>query len=78
VKPQHVVFVCTGNICRSPTAHAVLRQRIRQNGLADRLSVASAGLVAWHACEGPDSRSIRHAHLRGHDTVNLRARTIRP
>jgi protein-tyrosine phosphatase len=77
VKPQHVVFVCTGNICRSPTAHAVLRQRIATLGLADRLSVASAGLEAWHAGEGPDSRSIRHARLRGYEMADLRARPFR-
>ncbi|MBN8493654.1 MAG: low molecular weight phosphotyrosine protein phosphatase [Burkholderiales bacterium] len=77
MKPQHVVFVCTGNICRSPTAHAVLRQRIKVHGLAHRLSVASAGLEAWHAGEGPDSRSIRHARQRGYEMADLRARPFR-
>jgi protein-tyrosine phosphatase len=77
VKSQHVVFVCTGNICRSPTAHAVLRHRIRQHGLADRLSVSSAGMEAWHAGEGPDSRSIRHARQRGYEMADLRARPLR-
>jgi protein-tyrosine phosphatase len=77
VKSQHVVFVCTGNICRSPTAHAVLRQRIAERGLDDRLSVSSAGLEAWHAGEGPDSRSIRHARLRGYEMADLRARPFR-
>jgi protein-tyrosine phosphatase len=56
----HVVFVCTGNICRSPTAHAVLRRRIAERGLGDRLTVDSAGLEAWHAGEPPDARSIQH------------------
>jgi protein-tyrosine phosphatase len=77
VKVQHVVFVCTGNICRSPTAHAVLRQRIAERGLAERLSVSSAGLEAWHAGEGPDSRSIRHARQRGYEMADLRARPFR-
>jgi protein-tyrosine phosphatase len=77
VKPQHVVFVCTGNICRSPTAHAVLRQRIAMLGLDDRLSVASAGLEAWHAGEAPDPRSVRHARQRGYDMADLRARPFR-
>jgi protein-tyrosine phosphatase len=76
VKPQHVVFVCTGNICRSPTAHAVLRQRIAALGLQHRLSVASAGLEAWHAGEAPDSRSIQHARLRGYELSDLRARSF--
>ena len=78
MKPQHVVFVCTGNICRSPTAHAVLRQRIAQHGLDGRLSVSSAGLEAWHSGEPPDPRSIRHALQRGYDLSDLRARHLRP
>lgn len=78
MKPQHVVFVCTGNICRSPTAHAVLRQRIASLGLAQRLSVGSAGLEAWHQGEAPDPRSIRHARQRGYDLSDLRARHFRP
>ena len=53
----HVVFVCTGNICRSPTAHAVLRQRIAAGGLGDRLTVDSAGLEAWHAGDPPSRTS---------------------
>jgi len=74
VKSQHVVFVCTGNICRSPTAHAVLRQRIAERGLDGRLSVESAGLEAWHAGQPPDARSIHHARHRGYDMRDLRAR----
>jgi len=74
VKSQHVVFVCTGNICRSPTAHAVLRQRIAERGLDGRLSVDSAGLEAWHAGQPPDARSIHHARQRGYDMSALRAR----
>lgn len=70
----HVVFVCTGNICRSPTAHAVLRQRIAAGGLGDRLTVDSAGLEAWHAGDPPDPRSIRHARQRGYELSDLRAR----
>jgi len=70
----HIVFVCTGNICRSPTAHAVLRQRIAALGLQDRVSVDSAGLEAWHAGDPPDSRSIRHARQRGYELSDLRAR----
>ncbi len=72
-KPQHIVFVCTGNICRSPTAHAVLRQRIAERGLGDRLTVDSAGLEGWHAGQPPDARSIRHARQRGYDMSDLRA-----
>lgn len=78
MKPQRVVFVCTGNICRSPTAHAVLRQRIAALGLADLLSADSAGLEAWHAGAPPDPRSIRHARQRGYELSDLRARHFRP
>jgi protein-tyrosine phosphatase len=73
----HIVFVCTGNICRSPTAHAVLRQRIAARGLGDRLSVDSAGLEAWHTGEAPDARSIHHARQRGYELSDLRARPFR-
>lgn len=78
MKPQHVVFVCTGNICRSPTAHAVLRHRIAALGLQQWLSVDSAGLEAWHAGEAPDPRSIQHARQRGYELSDLRARPFRP
>jgi protein-tyrosine phosphatase len=74
LKPQRIVFVCTGNICRSPTAHAVLRQSIAERGLGDRLAADSAGLEGWHAGEPPDPRSIRHARQRGYDLSDLRAR----
>ncbi len=73
----HVVFVCTGNICRSPTAHAVLRQRIAALGLGGRMSVDSAGLEAWHAGEPPDARSIHHGRQRGYELSDLRARPFR-
>jgi protein-tyrosine phosphatase len=74
VTPQCIVFVCTGNICRSPTAHAVLRQRIAERGLSGRLEVSSAGLEAWHGGEPPDPRGIHHARQRGYDMSDLRAR----
>ena len=74
MKPQRVIFVCTGNICRSPTAHAVLRQRIAARGLGERLAVESGGLEAWHTGAPPDARSIEHARRRGYDLSDLRAR----
>ena len=78
MRPQHIVFVCTGNICRSPTAHAVLRQRIAERGLGDRLTVDAAGLEAWHAGEPPDRRSIHHAQQRGYELSQLRSRHFKP
>lgn len=69
-----VLFVCLGNICRSPTAHGVFRQMIENAGLADQVSVDSAGTAAWHIGKSPDQRSARHAALRGYDLSPLRAR----
>jgi len=61
-----IVFVCTGNICRSPTAEGVLRRMVATQGLADHIEVASAGLEDWHAGAPPDARSQAHAQRRGH------------
>ena len=61
-------MVCMGNVCRSPTAEAVLRHKLREAGLDSRIEVDSAGTHAdWHAGEAPDSRSVRHAARRGYD-----------
>ena len=69
-----VVFVCTGNICRSPTAEGVLRALAAARGLADQIEVASAGLEGWHVGAPPDARSQAHALRRGVDLSALRAR----
>jgi protein-tyrosine phosphatase len=55
VKPQkiNILFVCLGNICRSPMAEAVFRDLVRQKGLADRFEIASAGTASWHVGEPP-------------------------
>ncbi len=71
---KNVVFVCTGNICRSPTAEGVLRRMVAAQGLADRIAVASAGLEDWHAGAPPDARSQAHALRRGYDLSAQRAR----
>lgn len=73
---MRVLFVCTGNICRSPTAEGMLRHRLRAAGLAESWSVDSAGMHAFHAGEAPDARSIRTAKARGVDLVELRARQV--
>ena len=62
-----LLMVCLGNICRSPTAEAVLRQRLHAHGLHERVVVDSAGTGAWHGGDAPDPRSQRHALLRGYD-----------
>jgi protein-tyrosine phosphatase len=71
-----VLMVCMGNICRSPTAEAVLRQKLRTLGVEDRIEVDSAGTHGWHAGAPPDARSQAHAALRGYDLSMLRARCL--
>jgi protein-tyrosine phosphatase len=74
--PQRVLFVCRGNICRSPTAEAVLRARAARAGVGHRLRVASAGTGDWHVGEPPDRRAIAVAQRRGYDLTPLRARQV--
>jgi len=72
-----VLFVCTGNICRSPTAEGVLRHKLTEAGLAERVRVDSAGMIDYHAGEPPDRRAIQHAARRGYDLRDQRARQLR-
>ncbi len=60
-----VLFVCSGNICRSPTAEAVFRDLVEQAGLADEIEVDSAGTGGWHAGDPPDRRAVAAAAARG-------------
>src|SRR5215469_18428455 len=71
-----VLFVCTGNICRSPTAEGVFRAFVERAGLADRIAVDSAGTHGYHIGEPPDARAITHARRRGYDLSDLRARRV--
>ena len=72
-----VLFVCMGNICRSPTAHGVFRHHLQQAGLAHAVRVDSAGTHNYHPGEPPDERSQQHAARRGYDLSDLRARQLR-
>eukprot|EP01136_Pigoraptor_vietnamica_P013331 Opistho-1_new@54209 len=65
-RPYSVLFVCMGNICRSPTAHGVFRHRVATAGLAEWVHVDSAGTHNYHPGEPPDDRSQRHAAHRGY------------
>lgn len=76
VTPTRVLMVCMGNICRSPTAEAVLRHRVTRLGLQAQVEIDSAGTHAWHTRNPPDERSIAHAARRGYDLSALRARRI--
>jgi len=71
-----VLMVCLGNICRSPTAEAVLRARVLAAGFGHSVLVDSAGTSDWHAGEPPDPRSMRAAAERLYDLTPLRARQI--
>jgi protein-tyrosine phosphatase len=73
---MRVLMVCLGNICRSPTAEAVLRAKLDAAGLGQRVAVDSAGTGDWHVGSPPDARSQRHAAKRGYDLSSLRGRQV--
>jgi protein-tyrosine phosphatase len=73
---MRVLFVCLGNICRSPTAEGVLRHKLRVAGLAGQVEVASAGTGDWHVGKAPDKRSQAAAKLRGYDLSTQRAQQV--
>jgi len=69
-----VLFVCLGNICRSPTAEGVFRALVETEGLINKIEIDSAGTHAYHVGEGPDPRSQEAAARRGIDLSTLRGR----
>ncbi len=69
-----VLFVCLGNICRSPTAEGVFRHYVEQAGLSEQITIDSAGTADWHIGKTPDPRTIKAAAQRGYDLSVLRAR----
>lgn len=77
-EPVRVLFVCLGNICRSPTVEAVFRAHAEKSGWGTMFEVDSAGIVGSHAGEAPDHRAQRHARERGYDLSRLRARQLDP
>jgi len=66
-----ILFVCLGNICRSPAAEAVMRRRLYDNGLADEVFVDSAGTGDWHVGETADRRMRMAARKRGYDLTSI-------
>lgn len=74
---MRVLFVCTGNICRSPTAEGVFRRLVEEAGLAHAIEVDSAGTGDWHAGQPPDARSQEASLRRGIDLSAQRARPVR-
>ncbi len=73
-----ILFVCMGNICRSPIAQGVFENVLRREGLEDEVFVDSAGTGNWHVGSPPDERAQRSAGLRGLDLSVQRARRISP
>ena len=71
---SRILFVCTGNICRSPTADGVARSWVAKLGLA--VEIDSAGTYGYHAGEQPDPRAVKAAKRRGYDLSRLRARRL--
>jgi len=72
----HVLFVCMGNVCRSPTAEAVFRHHIERAGLADSVHCASAGTHDFHVGGQPDGRARAAASKRGYDLSRIRGRQV--
>jgi protein-tyrosine phosphatase len=73
-----VLFVCLGNICRSPTAEGVFRAIVDEAGLGDLVNIDSAGTSGWHIGDPPDERGQRAALTRGYDLSQQRARKVGP
>ena len=71
-----VMFVCLGNICRSPLAHGLFRNLVEEAGLADRFEIESSGTGAWHVGEQPDARMQQTARRNGVPLDDLRARQV--
>ncbi len=73
-KKYGVLFVCLGNICRSPSAEAVFRAYAEKAGMAERFDIDSAGIMGYHTGERADERAIRHAARRGYDVTSIARR----
>ncbi|MDD2775336.1 MAG: low molecular weight phosphotyrosine protein phosphatase [Gallionella sp.] len=71
-----VLFVCMGNICRSPTAEAVFRAKVVAAGLAEQIQIDSAGTHNYHIGKAPDARTQKAAQRRGYDLSGLRGRQV--
>jgi protein-tyrosine phosphatase len=76
-EPVRLLFVCLGNICRSPTAEGVMRSLIARDGLEDEIETDSAGTGAWHVGSAPDARATAAAQSRGVALAG-RARQVTP
>ncbi len=75
-KMFRILFVCTGNICRSPTAEGVMKKLVREAGLQHEIEVDSAGTSSYHCGDAPDTRAVECAAGRGLDISDLRSRPL--
>src|SRR5262245_9115340 len=73
---KKVLFICTGNICRSPTAEGIFIKMVKEAGLEDNIHIDSAGTHGYHVGARPDPRSIFHAAKRGYDLSSLTGRQL--
>lgn len=73
-----VIFVCMGNICRSPTAEGIFRHLVQAKGLESRILIDSAGTHGYHAGDPPDPRAAAAAAKRGYDLSGIRGRSVLP
>ncbi len=76
MKKTRVLFVCMGNICRSPTAEGAFLALLRQQGVHEQFNIDSAGTHAYHVGEAPDLRAQKTAEIRGYNLSGLRARKV--
>lgn len=74
---NRILFVCQGNICRSPLGEGILRKQAAERGLAGRVETDSAGIGGWHIGEAPDPRSVDVGLRNGIDIAALKARKVR-
>jgi len=68
---KSILFVCMGNICRSPAAEAIMKKNIEKNNLSNKIQVDSAGVIDYHSGESADSRMIAHAKKRGYEVDSI-------
>ena len=77
MKPYRLLFVCLGNICRSPAAEGIMKHVVEANGDSQRFVIDSAGIGGWHVGQLPDNRMRRHGAKHGYN-FNSRARQFEP
>ncbi|NBI13708.1 low molecular weight phosphotyrosine protein phosphatase [[Haemophilus] felis] len=78
VKTINILFVCLGNICRSPMAEYLMREKIKQAGLSDKIKTASAGTSGWHDGENMHCGTLDMLELHKIDTAGFQSRKVQP